>query len=159
MPLPITRPQLKKIYATARQIGWDNSMLHFFLRSQVGRDQISHLTKREAMTFIDELVKILGQAPSGYRADKTNDDALRSEGMILSATPAQCDKIRYLMEDAGWTEGRLKGYLEDFGAQKPEDLTRTLASNLIEYLKDEIRRAALSHAKNEGSDDEDPPPW
>jgi hypothetical protein len=159
MPLSITRPQMKKIYATAREIGWDGTMLHFFLRSQVGKEHISNLTKREAMIFIDDLVKLLGQNPTGYHADKENDRVLRSEGMILGATPAQGDKIRYLMDDAGWTEGRLKGYLEDFGAEKPEDLTRTLASNLIEYLKSEIKRSALSHAGKRDDSDDIPDPW
>lgn len=154
----ISKPQMKKIYATARQIGWSNEMLHFFLRSQIGKEHISNLTKREAMVFIDELMKVLGQ-DSGYRADKKIDDTLRTEGMILGCTPAQCDKIRYLMEDANWTGGRLKGYLEEYGAQRLEDLTRTLASNLIEYLKSEIKRLALAPASKEDNNGGVHDPW
>ena len=135
----INRPQMKKIYATARQIGWSNEMLHFFLRSQIGKEHISNLTKREAIIFIDELMKALGQ-DSGYRANKKVNAMLRAEGMIVGCSPAQCDRIGYLMDDAGWTQGRLEGYLEQFGAKRLEDLTETLASNLIEYLKSEIRR-------------------
>lgn len=137
----INRPQMKKIYATARQIGWDNEMLHFFLKSQLGKEHISNLTKHEAMIFIDDLVKVLGQ-DSGYRANKKVNAMLRAEGMIVGCSQAQCDRIGYLMEDAGWTQGRLEAYLEQFGAKQLKDLTETLASNLIEYLKSEIRRSA-----------------
>lgn len=136
----ISKSQMKKIFVTARQLRWSSLILHFFLKSQLRKEHISDLTRAEARIFIDDLVKILGEDNGGYRANKKIDDALRAEGMILGCTPAQCDKIRYLMEIAGWTEGRLKDYLEQFGAERLEDLTRTLASNLIEYLKAEIQR-------------------
>ena len=140
----ISKPQMKKIYATARQMGWTNEMLHTSLMDVMGKNHISDLLRTEARSFIDELVRrLLGQENKGYRADKKGDDQLRSEGMILGCTPAQCDKVRFLMAEAGWTEGRLRGYFEQFGAERLEDLTRTMASNLIEYLKSEIRRREI----------------
>ena len=57
------------------------------------------------------------------------------------------------MEDAGWTEGRLQGYLDEYGAQRLEDLTRTLASNLMEYLKSEIRRNEIATATSSPRND------
>lgn len=138
----ISKPQMKKIYAMARQMMWSNGMLHSYLLCRIGKEHISNLTRTEARLFIDDLVKITGEENKGYRSNRKVNDMLRAEGMIVGCSPAQCDKIRYLLDDAGWTKGRLQGYLEQYGAEKLQDLTETLASNLMEYLKSEIRRSA-----------------
>jgi len=133
---------MKKIYAMSRQMKWSDDMLHSYLLCRTGKEHISNLTRTEARKFIDDLVGIMSEDDNGYRSNKKVNDMLRAEGMIVGCSPAQCDKIRYLMDDAGWTEGRLQGYLDQYGAEKLEDLTKTLASNLMEYLKSEIRRSA-----------------
>ena len=137
----LSRPQLKKIWATARELQLNSELLHLLCLSQTGQAHISQLTRNKARIFIDDLNKLKGDVVNKYHASVKIDRMIRDEGMILGCTPAQCDKIRYLMEEAGWTEGRLKEYLEQFGAKQPADLTRTLASNLIEYLKSEIARS------------------
>ncbi|MGB3341305.1 MAG: phage protein GemA/Gp16 family protein [bacterium] len=137
---------MRKIYAMSRQMKWSNDMLHSFLVCRIGKEHISDLSRSEARKFIDDLVEIIGEENKGYRSNKKVNDMLRAEGLIVGCSPAQCDKIRYLMDDAGWTEGRLQGYLEQYGAERLEDLTKTLASNLMEYLKSEIRRNAMSPA-------------
>jgi len=138
----ISRPQMKKIYAMSRQMMWSNAMLHSYLLCRMGKEHISNLTRTEARLFIDDLVKITGEEDKGYRSNKKVNDMLRNEGMIVGSSPAQSDKIRYLMDEAGWTGGRLQGYLAQYSAERLEDLTETLASNLMEYLKSEIRRSA-----------------
>lgn len=132
---------MKKIWATARELGLNSELLHLLCLSQTGQEHISQLTRNEARMFIDDLNKLKGDVVNKYHASVKIDRMMRDEGMVLGCTPAQCDKIRYLMEEAGWTEGRLIEYLEQFGAKQTADLTRTLASNLIEYLKSEILRS------------------
>lgn len=144
----ITRPQMKKIYAMARQqLGWSNGTLHLFLKSKTGKEHISNLTRQEAADFIDELVCVAGNSSNGYRTNKEINEVLRAEGVPVPSSLAQHYKIRYLMADAGWTEGKLKGYLESIGAKELKDLTDTLASNLIERLKSEIRRNMVPSAR------------
>jgi len=141
--MKISQAQMRKIYATARKnLNWSNEMLHLFLQSQTGKEHIRNLDKHEAMRFINELVKIAGEQ-SSYRASE-QDRILKEEGMLLGCTPAQCDKIRYMMEEVGWTNGRLKDELEKYGAERLEDLTRTLAGNLIEYLKSLRKRQEVA---------------
>lgn len=142
----ISTPQRRKIYAMAWQLKWTNAQLHLFLAGQTGKEHISTLTRNEARRFIDDLVKMTGEKPNqGYRADRENDRILKNEGLIMGATPAQCDKIHYLAEDAGWTETRLLEYIERYGARQLEHLTRTLAQEVIEHLKAVVRYQEQQH--------------
>ncbi len=138
--MSVNPAQIRKIWALARELSFDSDMLHYVLKHNFNLEHISKLTRSQARKFIDLLVHIKGEERPGYRASEKIDQAMRDEGMTLGCTPAQCDKIRYLIRDADWNEDRLKGYLESFKVQRIEELSRTLASNFIEYLKSEKRR-------------------
>lgn len=133
--MQLSTPQRKKIYAIARQLNWPNDILHFFLKNEIGKEHISDLTRYEAHKFINNLMELT----SSLIVARQISQAFKIRGMIQSCTPAQCIRIRVLMNDADWTEGKLKDYLEQFGAQRLEDLTYTLANELIDYLNSEIR--------------------
>jgi hypothetical protein len=132
--------QIRKIWAMAHQLGFDSEILHYVLKHNLNLDSISRLTRTNARKFIDLLNHIAGEDRPGYRASEKIDQAMREEGMTLGCTPAQLDKIRYLLRDVGWNDERVKGYLGSLKITRIEELSRTLASNFIEYLKSEKRR-------------------
>ncbi len=132
--------QIRKIWAVAHQLNFDYEMLHYVLKHNLKLDNISRLSRADARKFIDLLLHIAGEDRPGYRASERIDQAMREEGMTLGCTPAQLDKIHYLLRDVGWNDERMKGYLESLKIQQLEELSRTLASNFIEYLKSEKRR-------------------
>jgi hypothetical protein len=132
--------QIRKVWAMAHQLSFDPEMLHYVLKHNLNKDHISRLSRADARKFIDLLIHIAGEDRPGYRASEKIDQAMREEGMTLGCTPAQRDKIGWLIRDAGWNEDRVKGYLVSLKIQRIEELSRTLASNFIEYLKSEKRR-------------------
>lgn len=129
---PITPAQRKRIYATARQLGMTNELLHLYLKNVTGKDHISHLTKAEAWRFTEKLNKILQD-----RAE--NLSLIATDPNLTSITNAQISQIRRLAEENGWTEGAIKEYIAQWGARRLESLTQTLARELIKKLQSELR--------------------
>ena len=129
-----TTPQIRKIYALAKELNLDNELLHDFMKNTIKEKSISKLTNIQAITLIDELE----YKKTGIRKKKI----YRSN----RATEAQEGKILALEKELGWNENpkRLKGFIKKYS--RVEDinwLTFEAASNLIEALKKvlEIGRA------------------
>lgn len=126
----ITSAQMKKIYATSKELQIDNDLLHTFIFNMVGCKHISALTIYEANQVIDELeYKKTGVRKQQYRSNMATDD--------------QIYKIHALERDLGWTDNprRLKGFMRKYCRTDNEKwLTFDKASNLIEALKKVIDR-------------------
>lgn len=68
---PITQPQLRKIYAEAREAGLDNDYLHELIYSIHGKESLKDLHMWEAAMLIDALVKMNGGGEqSGMMTEK-----------------------------------------------------------------------------------------
>ena len=52
----ITEAQRKKIWASARELGWDDQKLHDILDQVIGVRSVRALTVKDAALFIDYLV-------------------------------------------------------------------------------------------------------
>lgn len=126
-----TTPQIRKIYALAKELNLDNELLHDFMNNTIKEKSISKLTNIQAITLIDELeYKKTGvRKKKIYRSDRATED--------------QIYKIQALEKELGWNENpkRLKGFMKKYS--KVEDinwLTDEAASNLIEALKKVLER-------------------
>lgn len=130
-----TTPQIRKIYALAKELNLDNELLHDFMKNTIKEKSISKLTNIQAITLIDELE----YKKTGIRKKKI----YRSN----RATEAQEGKILALEKELGWNENpkRLKGFIKKY--IRVEDinwLTFEAASNLIEALKKVLERVKKS---------------
>lgn len=118
---PKTKPQLKKIWAAARELGLDEDLLRGLSLAVTGSESIAALSKAQAAMLIDEL-----------EARKTGDFR---PGM---ASRRQLWLIKKLAEELGWADDprRLRGFLKKYA--KVEDLTwltGEAAYKIIEGLK------------------------
>ena len=130
-----TTPQIRKIYALAKELNLDNELLHDFMKNTIKEKSISKLTNIQAITLIDELE----YKKTGIRKKKI----YRSN----RATEAQEGKILALEKELGWNENpkRLKGFIKKYS--RVEDinwLTFEATSNLIEALKKVLERVKKS---------------
>jgi len=117
--LPITKPQIKKLWALAKQTGMDEIDLRGLVKNLTGADSISGMTKAQAIRLIDYLV------------DRQNKD-YRPE----MASRQQIYKIRQLAAELGWADNQLKGFLRKYaGVENMRWLDARRAYNVIEGLK------------------------
>jgi hypothetical protein len=132
--LAITRAQIAKIWACARDLGLDREMLYLL----VPRGSISALTHREASELIEHLVELGARraAISQTRASDSSDPN--------SATQEQRNFIHFLFGRVGWigSPARVRGFLRKFaGVDTVEAIPdRKRASAIIEALKAIHRR-------------------
>jgi len=131
----ISPAQRRKIFVLARQLGWSLDTIHRYLKIRVGAEHVSRTTKYEAHRFINDLLSVVdlnGGAAATFPIS-------RAAGRLTAITARQQSVITGLMEDAGWTQGKLNDYLEQFCARQLGDLTLPLAGNLIRKLTVEVR--------------------
>ena len=116
---PITQPQLRKIYAEARQAGIGNDYLHDLVYTVTGKQSLKDLTMAEAATLIDALVKHNGGGERpGIMTDK------------------QHWRLRDYQSKLGWTDAQLLGFVRKYAhVDFLNWLTIKDASKIIEGLK------------------------
>ena len=129
----VTRAQVAKIWACARDLGLDREMLYLL----VPRGSISALSHREASELIERLVELgarrAGARPKAAGASDPN-----------AATQEQRNFIHFLFGRVGWigSPARIRGFLRKFAAVDTveEIRDRKRASAIIEALKAIHRR-------------------
>lgn len=116
---PITQPQLRKIYAEAREAGLDNDYLHELIYSIHGKESLKDLQMCEAAMLIDALVKMNGGgAQSGMMTEKQEWLLTDYQGKL------------------GWTDAQLRGFVKKYGhVDFIQWLTKEGASKMIEAVK------------------------
>lgn len=122
----ITKAQMCKIYATAKELNMDGEMLHDFVLCRTDKQHISDLSLIEAKHIIDEMVRMGGTASTNHRP---------APGMI---TQEQINKISVLERELGWKDDpkRLKGFIKKYAhCENLSWLKVWQASNVIEGLK------------------------
>jgi hypothetical protein len=126
----ITGPQIRKIWAASREVGWDECDLRHAVECLTGSSKISSLTKEQAIDVIDYL-----EAAKGARSVRP--------GM---ASAKQLWLIHDLASQLGWTdEHRLRGYLRKYAkVESAQWLTLQAASNIIQGLKAMLKRQAVN---------------
>ena len=140
----VTRAQVAKIWACARDLGLDREMLYLL----VPRGSISALSHREASELIEHLVELGARRacpPEPWRrrvaaAQPKAADASDSN----TATQEQRNFIHFLFGRVGWigSPARVRGFLRKFaGVDTVEAIRdRRRASAIIEALKAIYRR-------------------
>jgi hypothetical protein len=101
----LTPAQLRKIWASAKELGWDDAKLHEELERVIGVMSLRGLSRREAKLFIDYQVSE-GASSGAFRAvsSQVADPRPRPlpENIIELATPAQQQYIDELLTALGW---------------------------------------------------------
>lgn len=131
----ITAAQMRKIHVLAREYGLDNDLLHVHIQTVTGKDSLKKLSLGEAVRVIDSLEK-------------------RSSDRMTWKQKYFIDK---LLEELGWTDEqgdpdyqRLDGFCSKrFGVDSHKWLTRAAASNVIEGLKNMVKKEEAG-GKNAG---------
>lgn len=103
MDQQVTPGQLRKIWASAREIGWTDERLHAELARVIGVSSLRALTYENASLFIDYLVS--EGAPSGRStaAEPPRPNGPRPENPLELATPNQHRYVDGLLRALGWT--------------------------------------------------------
>ena len=115
----INYPQIKKVFALAREAGLDNEVLHELVTAVTSSESIKALTKNQGIMVIDRLNQILG-----YTTDRANGK--------------QVWLINRLAEELGWKDNpkRLRAFLESQqGVSHPKYLKTYQANDVIEAMK------------------------
>jgi len=127
--LRISKAQIAKIWATARELGLDRDLLYHL----VPGGHISRLTRAQAHRLIECLLALktgepLPPEPVSRRPPRGDE-----------ATPEQHRLIQSLLEDLGWRDNprRAEGFLRKYaGVPTPEQIrSRRRAIAIIEALK------------------------
>lgn len=134
----ITKPQVRKIWATSKELGLDEETVYTIVYRETGCDSISSLTKEQGVDVINALVSLKEQKP------------LRP-GM---ATEKQLWLISKLVKDLGWDDKpkRLQGFVKRLvKVDNPRWLTQQSASKIIIGLKAIQRQQMEKQAARESS--------
>jgi hypothetical protein len=121
----ITKVQLKKIWATARELGLDEEAL---------RDVVEQVTKSRSLSSlsVDQGNKVI--------------DRLKNTTVPGMVTKKQLWMIRQLEKELGWSDNpkRLQAFMKKYGnIERIEWLTSSKAWRLIESLK-KVKQRELS---------------
>ena len=139
MVAAITRKQIARVWATARDLGMDHDMLY----TLVPGGSISHLDRSQAARLIDALTEL--EARQGHGPDRRP----RKRSHSWRATEAQRAMIGALFHDLGWDSNphRVQGFLRKYAhVDTVDDIShRKRASAVIEALK-AIREREEAHA-------------
>lgn len=135
---PISRAQMRKIYASARQAGLDDDLLHAFVLGLTGKEHISDLCEGEAQAVIEALDPTLRERDEPWTQVRGPSGRMVAVPLI---TRRQAWKIRQLRDQLGWSDKRLAGFCRKYAhVDRPEWLTRTQAGKIIEGLKKILER-------------------
>lgn len=116
---PITQPQLRKIYAEAREAGFDNAYLHKLIYNIHGKESVKDLQMWEAAIMIDALVKFNS---GGERLNMMSE--------------AQEWLLRDYQRKLGWTDAQMLGFIKKYAhVDFIQWLTKEGASKMIEAVK------------------------
>lgn len=135
-----TKAQMRKIWASARELDFDEDQLRSMARDVSGSSSLSSLTFAEAGKLIDRMVRLGATASPSYKRTKPRGRKTE-EGEILLITGEQRQLIQQLREQLGdnWTRRR---YFE--GAckrliRKPHPRTAGDGARVIEMLKARLK--------------------
>ena len=99
----MTQGQLRKIWASARELGWDDDRVHRELEAVIGVESLQDLTVEHAKLFIDYLVSE-GATPGVYHGGSAGGQTTQGANITSLASPAQRSYIAALVKDLHQTE-------------------------------------------------------
>ena len=123
MPSPITTAQKRCIYALAKKyMHMSDDDIHAMTYQIAGMDHVSDMTLGQAKGMIDRLKRMAGQESNATRPGKP--------------TPRELGMIMALAENLGWTDARLRAFIEKrFHISHLRFVDDKTARKLIEALK------------------------
>ena len=117
----ISTGQIRAVYGYARKCGLDNEMLHELVAAQTRRKSIKELTIHQGVRLINHLKRMAGEG---------------QEDIPGRASQGQRRMIRSVAKDMGWTEERLRAFLDKrYGVSDVAFLPAGKCAALIEALK------------------------
>ena len=134
----ITPEQRKKIYATAREIGMDNDLLHAVVKDLTGLEHTSDLTVVQAAQVIDYI---------SLNSPSQRSVATATGRKVAMVTDKQLWKMKDLSKELGWDKNpkRLRGFCTKYaGVDNPDWMTKQQAWRIIEGLKSLVKQQAAA---------------
>ena len=158
----LTPPQLRKIWASSHELGWDDVRLHQELERVMGIASLRELSRQDAKLFIDFMIS--EGAPSGrHRASSSQVDG-PSRGpcppnVVELVTPAQWQYIDGLLLSLQWNRETdyFLGCLKKATGRTTIRTRRqaSMAITILQKLADRIVGQAPKTAAPNGSEGED----
>lgn len=134
----ISKPQNRKIWVMAKELGLDKDLLHEFIANITSKKSISSLTKTEAIKVIDAMEKQI----KGKRATPPPNRVSKE----------QLWKMNQLARELGWDNNpkRLLGFVKKYAkVERLEWLTPAQAWRVIEGLKKLAAKTVTEACQNE----------
>lgn len=152
----LTPGQLKKVFAAARELNWDDARLHAELERVIGATSLQVLTVNQGKLFIDYMVS-LGATSGRHSSPSCQVDGPRQNSkpgnLIELATPAQQRLVDELLGLSGLTRESpyLLGCLKQ-GLGRTTIRTRRDAQVAITILRRilQLRKAGKQHSASLG---------
>lgn len=129
----LTKPQNRKIWVMAKELGLDNDLLHEFIGNITHKKSISALTTAEAIKVIDAMEKQI----KGNHKRTSPPNRVSKE---------QLWKMNKLAKELGWEDNakRLLGFVKKYAkVERLEWLTSAQAWRIIEGLKKLVTKTAV----------------
>jgi hypothetical protein len=135
-----TNPQLKRIWAAAREVGLEEADLRDLVERCSGQRSISALTTEQAIPVIDALVRLGASAPAnatGRRRASRPSGTRKPEGVTQLMTPGQATLIDTLRSELGgdWARDEYFAGAVNKRLGKSRPATAGEAAQVIEMLK------------------------
>ena len=132
MPATKTYNQLKRIWATANQIGLDEEQLRDLVEEETGQRHISALSKRQAAAVIDRLSGSRGRLPHtpGGASIEQVKKIFKLGYLVFSGDDTEEHRAESHRRLRGWIRHMSRGLWWN-----PSDLSDNWASKVIESLR------------------------
>ncbi|GAB6170766.1 hypothetical protein JCM15765_02440 [Paradesulfitobacterium aromaticivorans] len=136
----ITKPQIAKIWAMARELDMDKDLVHEFAYNVTKEHSLSGLSVQQAIKVIDAMEAL------------THKEKAKSiEPKATRASKKQIWKMKQLAKELGWSdnEKRLQGFVKKYaGVDKLEWLTPAQSWRVIEGLKKLLEKTTVDNAQS-----------
>jgi len=129
---PISRKQIVKLWAQARELGMDGEALHALVAEKTGKSSVRALTAKEGIKLIDGLVE-LGASGQGRRLEPLQP------GVTRLVTPWQMKRLAELIAQLGWSQARWEGVVRK-AIGRPSPRTSTEAAKCIDAVRAILKR-------------------
>ena len=130
---PISRKQIVKLWAQARELGMDGEALHALVAEKSGKTSLRALTAKEGIKVIDAMVELGASSGQGRRLEPLQP------GVPRLVTPWQMKRLAELIAQLGWSQARWEGVVRK-AIGRPSPRTSGEAAGCLEAFKAIVKR-------------------
>ena len=129
---PVSKKQIIKLWAQARELGMDGEALHALVAELTGKTSLRELITGEGIRVIDTMVE-RGASGQGRRRRSL------PPGVTRLVTPWQMKRLAELIAQLGWSQPRWEGVVRK-AIGRPSPRTSSEAAKCIEAVRAILKR-------------------